>query len=51
MAIKLINHGTKDYEVKIGDKIGQGVFMKYLTVDNEEEINNERNGGLGSTGK
>ena len=37
--------------VKIGDKIGQGVFMKYLTVDDEEEIEGERKGGLGSTGK
>ncbi len=49
--IKLVNFGDKDFEVKVGDKIGQGVFMKYLTVDDEEEINNERSGGLGSTGK
>ena len=38
-------------ELKIGDKIGQGVFMKYLTVDDEEEIKGKRKGGLGSTGK
>ena len=50
-SVKLVNFGDKDYEVKIGDKIGQGVFMKYLTVDDEEEIENSRNGGLGSTGK
>jgi dUTP pyrophosphatase len=50
-SIKLVNFGDKDYEVNIGDKIGQGVFMKYLTVDDEEEIENSRNGGLGSTGK
>ena len=49
--VKLINHGTKDFEVKIGDRIAQGVFMKYLTVDDEEEIINERTGGIGSTNK
>jgi dUTP pyrophosphatase len=50
-SIKLINLGDKDFEVKIGDKIGQGVFMKYLTVADEEEINGKRTGGIGSTGK
>ena len=39
-SICLINHGDSDFEVKIGDRIAQGVFMKYLTVDNEEEIKN-----------
>ena len=50
-SIKLVNLGNKDFEVKIGDKIGQGVFMKFLTVDDEEEIKGKRKGGLGSTGK
>ena len=50
-SIKLINLGESDFEVKIGDKIGQGVFMKYLTVDDEEEIKGKRKGGIGSTGK
>ena len=49
--IKLLNLGEKDFEVKVGDKIAQGVFMKYLTVDDEEEIKGKRKGGLGSTGK
>ena len=49
--VKLINHGDKDFEVKVGDRIAQGVFMKYLVVDDEEEITNEREGGLGSTNK
>ena len=48
-SVCLINHGDKDFEVKIGDRIAQGVFMKYLTVDNEEEIKNVRTGGIGST--
>ena len=47
--IKLINHGDKDFEVHVGDRIAQCVFMKYLTVDDEKNINNERKGGIGST--
>ena len=50
-SIKLINLGDKDFEVNIGDKIAQGIFMKYLTVDDEDIIDNERNGGIGSPGK
>ena len=49
--LKLINHGSKDFEVKFGDRIAQGIFMKYLTVDDEEEIKNKRKGGIGSTNK
>ena len=49
--VRLINLGESDYEVKVGDRIAQGVFMKYLTVDDEEEIKSERTGGLGSTNK
>lgn len=50
-SICLINHGDADFEIKIGDRIAQGVFMKYLTVDDEEEIENVRVGGFGSTDK
>ena len=49
-SVCLINQGTENFEVKIGDRIAQGVFMKYLIVDNEEEIESVRNGGFGSTG-
>jgi dUTP pyrophosphatase len=49
MAVKLINHGTKDYEIKKGDRIAQGIFLNYLCVDDEEEIKDERKGGIGST--
>lgn len=49
--VRLINLGESDYEVKVGDRIAQGVFMKYLTVDDEEEIKTKRDGGLGSTNK
>ena len=49
--IKFFNPTDKDYQIHIGDKIAQGIFTKYLTVDDEEEIETERSGGLGSTGK
>lgn len=49
--IKFFNPTDSDYEINVGDKIAQGIFTKYLTVDDEEEIIIERSGGLGSTGK
>ena len=50
-SVRLVNFGTDDFVVKRGDKIAQGVFSKYLTVDDEEDIEGERTGGLGSTGR
>lgn len=49
--IKFFNPTNEDYQIHIGDKIAQGIFTKYLIVDDEEEIEAERSGGLGSTGK
>ena len=47
----LQNEGDKDYIVKKGDKICQGVFTKFLTVDDEVVNQNQRKGGFGSTSK
>lgn len=47
--VALQNHGTKPYTVKAGEAFAQGIFNKFLTVDNEHEINKSRTGGLGST--
>ncbi len=49
MFVKLENHGKKDYIVKKGESYAQGVFSKYLIVDNEDEITTDRTGGIGST--
>ena len=40
-----------DHEIIIhkGDIIGQVIFQKYLTVDNDVALNNIRTGGFGST--
>lgn len=51
IAFKLFNHGDKEYVVNIGDRVGQGVFMKYLTVDDEKQVTRKRTGGFGSTNK
>lgn len=42
MWVRLQNEGDKDYIVKCGDGICQGMFMKYLLVDNEKEEFKER---------
>lgn len=47
--VALQNQGEQDYCVKRGDRYIQGIFTKFLIVDNEKEIINIRNGGVGST--
>lgn len=47
--IKLENHGKEDYIVKVGNRIAQGIFTTFLTVDDEEKIDSVRTGGIGST--
>lgn len=44
------NCSDHDVEVKKGDVIGQVIFMKYLTVDNDK-AEGIRTGGFGSTDK
>jgi dUTP pyrophosphatase len=51
LGFMLHNISEEDYEIKCGDKIGQGFFIKYYTVDDEEEITTIRTGGFGSTNK
>ena len=44
------NFKDEDVEIKKGDAIGQGVFMKYLLTD-DDAAEGERLGGFGSTSK
>ena len=46
----LVNHGDEDVHLEAGERVFQGIFKKYLTVDNDK-ANEERTGGFGSTGK
>ncbi len=48
--IKIQNEGDKDYSVKKGEAMIQGIFMKYLMVD-DDEVSTTRMGGIGSTSK
>ena len=49
--VQLINYGLDDYEIKKGDRIAQGIFTPYYTVDKEQNNFDKRLGGFGSTGK
>ena len=40
--VKLQNEGDKDYIVNKGEGIIQGLFIKYLTIDNEEKQSKKR---------
>lgn len=44
------NIKDEDIQIKKGDAIGQGIFQKFLTVD-EDVAQGERTGGFGSTSK
>lgn len=50
IGIKLYNASEEEVIVKAGERIMQGIFTKYLIVD-EDNANGERTGGYGSTGK
>lgn len=51
MWFALQNEGDKIFKVEAGEAFGQGVFVKYYCVDNEEEINTERTGWTGKPGE
>ena len=48
--IKIQNEGEKDIVINKGDRFAQGIFSKYLLVD-DDSSDSERAGGIGSTGK
>jgi dUTP pyrophosphatase len=48
IGFRLFNLGTTPYEIKAGDRIGQGIFIKYGTVK-DDNTKTERKGGFGST--
>ena len=50
IGIRLFNLGTEPYVIKAGDRIAQGMFIKYLEADNGD-TEQERIGGFGSSGK
>lgn len=50
IGFRLLNLGDEPYVINVGDRIGQGVFSKYLITD-DDNASGERTGGFGSSGK
>lgn len=48
IGFRLLNLGNTPYEIKVGDRIGQGIFVKYGTVK-DDHTQGTRSGGFGST--
>ena len=44
------NFKDEETTLEAGDKLGQGIFERYYTVTDEDEITTERTSGWGSTG-
>ena len=51
IGICLFNTSDEKVNLLEGDRIAQGIFMKYLTADNDEVLNKSRKGGFGSSGR
>lgn len=49
--IAVMNYNDYPVTITKGERIAQGIFYKYLKVDNDEDSSAERTGGFGSTGK
>lgn len=49
IALRNTAHGK--VTIKKGERIAQGIFQKYLTVENDKISDNVRTGGIGSTGE
>lgn len=48
--IAMLNAGAEPFVIHAGDRIAQGIFMKYLLTA-DDEATGVRTGGIGSTGK
>ena len=47
---QFINYGVRPRKINKGDRIGQGIFMKYLKADDDQPVQKKRIGGFGSSG-
>lgn len=50
IGFRLLNLGNTPYEIKVGDRIGQGVFVKY-GICKDDHTTTQRTGGFGSSNK
>lgn len=51
IGICLVNRTGQTKEFKAGERIAQGIFVKYLTADEDVSLSDERKGGIGSSGQ
>lgn len=51
IGICIINNSQDIYSVSEGDRIGQGIFQKFLVADNDSVLNDKRTSGIGHSGK
>ncbi len=51
VGFSILNYSDEDYTIKKGEKLGQGIFTKYYTIDEESGDIGVRVGGFGSTVK
>lgn len=49
LGFRLHNTGNQPYTFKAGEKVGQGIFMNFLTCTEDNVKNVKRSGGFGST--
>ncbi|TSO25868.1 dUTP diphosphatase [Lactobacillus sp. LL6] len=47
--VQVLNYGVRPLHIKKGDRIAQGIFMKYLKTDDDNPITRPRVSGFGST--
>lgn len=50
IGICITNTSGTAVTIKAGDRIAQGIFEKYLTIDEDDVLNEARIGGFGSSG-
>lgn len=46
----LFNYGSETQIIEAGERVMQGVFVKYYTTDDDKPLNDQRIGGIGSSG-
>ncbi len=49
--IPFINYGTKEVIIEAGERVAQGIFVKYGITADDNPVNESRSGGFGSSDK
>lgn len=47
--VQMLNYGVRPLHIHKGDRIAQGIFIKYLKTDDDDPISRQRISGFGST--